>query len=164
MNELVKKEYLVLPETMAVFGQKGNGYASLVIEKGKEFYCSQTPNQIMYNSCLAGGSTFLGRRQAVERLMKSQTNKKLPLLINGEARIYMLQLAALKNKESIWVSYQHVLDWTEEEKCTFILFRNLSRRKVNVSSKSFTRLYDRASSVIVRQNYDRLFPLQQLTK
>ncbi|KGX94079.1 hypothetical protein N781_01565 [Pontibacillus halophilus JSM 076056 = DSM 19796] len=139
MKEEFVEEYIITNQTMAVFPNYHPVYMSKILEKEQTVYCHQTPNEIMDASCIRHGSSFSGRRSAMEKML--HTNTKLPIPVDPTNGIYLFPTCSHKNSACIWIAFFHVEQFKElkETKGTSITFSNGSKVKITMSDFSMKR-------------------------
>lgn len=108
------------------------GYGkSKVYELGREFIVNCTPLNIIKNSCLFYGCSFEGRREAVKDILV--IDMKVPILIEDSLNIIFFPTSSCINKNSIWISFQHLLKYSKlDEFSTVLYFSNSSRFFIDV--------------------------------
>ncbi|PAV31327.1 competence protein [Virgibacillus profundi] len=147
--------YIITQRTKAIMFDASAYYRSRILEVGEEKFSRHNPEQIIDNSCLVYGASLDGRKSPVKEILNSVS--KLPVPVNVDKGIYMIPTASTKNKDCVWVSYQHILTYEQRGDQTYIAFRDGTGIYVNISEKAFDIQYKRTSQVIVHMNRGTLF-------
>ena len=148
--------YIITEQTKAILAEGSGYYRTRILEGNTEKVSIHRPLQIINYSCIVYGSSYEGRRTPVKRILHSAS--KLPIPVNVEKGIYMVPTASVKNKECVWVSYQHIDTYKQlEDEKLYITFRDGTGIIVPTSKNAFDMQFKRTSQVIVQMNRGTLF-------
>jgi competence protein ComK len=106
VNQRILENYIVNVNTMAIIPAARIEYRSIVLEGDREIYVRKAPIQLIEDSCLAGGSTYDGRRQAVTHQL--QMSRKVPIPVIPARNIYAFPTQSPKRWDCRWIFYNHV--------------------------------------------------------
>ncbi|QSS99814.1 competence protein ComK [Pontibacillus sp. ALD_SL1] len=113
MGEEIREDYIINANTMGVFSNLHPTHLSKILEPNRVIYCTKTPKQIISESCLTGGSTFVGRQLAMEKIL--QTKSKLPIPVNPSEGTFMFPTMSPRNMYCGWISFYHVKQYEENK-------------------------------------------------
>lgn len=77
-----------------------------VVEKYIDFYIEGSLNNIINDSCIYYGSTFLGRMHSAKSLLGIST--KLPIIISEKKELIFFPTNSYKNTNCVWINYIEV--------------------------------------------------------
>lgn len=150
----ILNDYEVNTKTMALLAVDHWQYSTIVREVDEEFYVKQTPLQLIKEACLAGGSTYEGRRAAV--VAQTRNRHKVPIPIHVDQQIYAFPTHSPKQPNCHWLFYQHIASLKMNPNQTsqsIITFRNSNQLKLNVSHYIIEKQMHRTAYCINRFSY-----------
>ncbi|MEN1967718.1 competence protein ComK [Lentibacillus sp. N15] len=140
--------YDITPDTKAIMIKDSSYYRSLILETGRERISVYKPEYIIEHSCVTNGASLVGRRTAVEQILK--TRSKLPIPVAPRKDVYMFPTASVKNKDCVWLSYYHVHYFEQRDDKTFVAFYDGTGLYVNASEAAVDMQFKKASQVIAQ--------------
>ncbi|MCP8617472.1 competence protein ComK [Salirhabdus salicampi] len=153
-----RKHYMINRNTMALFPNYHVEYPTLVIEQDRQFYCQQPSLQLIDQSCIQGGSTYVGRKKAMVKMLR--TNQKLPIPINPDRSIYLFPSKSPNDYSCEWISFFHITDFQPlpaDDKKTIITFSNGLEKEVDIPIDKMKRQFVLAGCAVALLNRDRLW-------
>lgn len=122
-------EYEINVDTLILLPINNN--KTKVIEKNDSFIVNTSTLSIIKKSCLFFGCSYEGRKEAVKKLIG--IDMKVPILIEESRNIIFFPTSSCVNKNSIWISYQNLLNYSKfNEFSTVLFFQNNKKIKVDV--------------------------------
>ncbi|MEC5424511.1 competence protein ComK [Virgibacillus sp. C22-A2] len=155
MEQRASSVYIISPLTKAILTTESTYYRSLILEKNTKKKSIYTAEQIIDHNCLLDVSSIEGRRTVVKSILNASS--KLPIPVSVEQGLYMLPTASTKNKDRVWLAYEHIEAYEQDGENTYITFRDGSGIYVNISQRAIDMQYKRASQVIVALNRPVIF-------
>lgn len=139
MGEVLKKDYVINQKTMAILINQDPLYPTKILEDHYVIYCRQTPKEIMTQSCLLGGSTFRGRRLAMEKMLHTKT--KLPIPVKPNEGIFLFPTRSPRSVYCEWISFFHVKQFQELKgtKGSTVFFTDDTELQITTSGFSVRR-------------------------
>ena len=115
-----------------------------IVEKYIDFYIEGSLNNIINDSCIYYGSTFLGRMHSAKSLLGIST--KLPIIISEKKELIFFPTNSYKNTNCVWINYIE-LDkyYSINSKELIITFLNKKKLVIPVSNKIFNKQLFKAS-------------------
>ncbi|WP_078543595.1 competence protein ComK [Litchfieldia alkalitelluris] len=104
---VILNNYQINHDTMSLLPIAHIDYSTHVIERTREFFVKQTALQIIQSSCIIGGSTFNGRRQAM--FYMTGAKQKTPIPVFPNLNIIAFPTESPNNFECKWIFCNHVL-------------------------------------------------------
>ncbi|OZU88401.1 competence protein [Virgibacillus indicus] len=148
--------FIISQKTKAIMAEEESGYyRAKILEGDTEKFSIHKPLQIIDNSCLVYGASLEGRKTSVKQILNSAS--KLPIPVNVNEGIYMMPTASTKNKDCVWLSYQHIHTYEQRDDKTYITFHDGTGIYINTSENAFDQQFKRTSQVIVHMNGSTLF-------
>lgn len=157
MNKLLLQKYKISQKTFAIIPSNHLEYKSLILESGREILCNQTPQQIIEESCIFFGASYIGRRTATASILR--TNKKNPIPVSPFHHIYMLPTSSFKNKHCVWIAYYKIDSYVEQNSQTLVTFDDESTLPLDTSVASFHKQFSR-TSIVIAQLFKRVLPFK----
>lgn len=115
-----------------------------VVEKYIDFYIEGSLNNIINDSCIYYGSTFLGRMHSAKSLLGIST--KLPIIISEKKELIFFPTNSYKNTNCVWINYIEVDKYYSiNSKELIITFLNKKKLVIQVSNNIFTKQLFKAS-------------------
>ncbi len=115
-----------------------------IIEKYIDYYIEENINNIINNSCIYYGSTFLGRTYSTKSLLGIST--KLPIIISEKKDLIFFPTNSYKNKNCVWLNYSEIDKYysinSKEINITFLNQKNLI---IPITNNIFTKQLFKAS-------------------
>lgn len=134
MEYVVKKEYEINPETMALiakYDDHGRVVTEVVESKGS-FEIEKCPSQVVDDSCRYFASSLEGRISGTKQ-MTGYTHKP-PIVISEAMRIYFFPIISPKRKDCSWIAHKFIRSYKgESDQTTTIGFSNGTSINVPVS-------------------------------
>lgn len=125
-------EYIISEKTIALIPVNHMRYRTKIKAIDGVFYSSKTPMQIMEVSCIHGGASYDGRRQAV--IYFTRFTQRVPIPVKPQEHIYAFPTLSPSNYQCIWIIVHHVKDvYPLENDKTLIVFGNYAELIVPVS-------------------------------
>ena len=122
-------DYEINADTLLIIPVDNN--RTKVIEKSDTFFVKSSTLSIIKKSCIFFGCSYEGRREAVKHLIG--IDMKVPILIEESRNIIFFPTGSCINKNSIWISYQNLLNYYKfNEFSTVLYFRDKKKIKVDV--------------------------------
>ncbi|MBB6453992.1 competence protein ComK [Salirhabdus euzebyi] len=106
-------DYRINRNTMAIIPLYGSTFNCKILEPNKEIYCTKTIEQLMEEACIDGGATYIGRRQAMEKLLR--TKSKLPIPVNPSNGVFFFPNRSPKERNCCWLSFFHIKDFVKHK-------------------------------------------------
>jgi competence protein ComK len=139
---LAVKDYVINRNTMAIMTITHDEYRTKILEPNKIIYCRKTPSMLITEACLDGGSTYIGRKDAMKRMLR--TSSKLPIPINPTNGIFFFPNKSPKESECNWFSFFHIKNYiksNQDKSKTAITFIDHSTEDVDTSYSSISRQF-----------------------
>lgn len=115
-----------------------------IVEKYIDFYIEGSLNNIINDSCIYYGSTFLGRMHSAKSLLGIST--KLPIIISEKKELIFFPTNSYKNTNCVWINYIEVDKYYSiNSKELIITFLNKKKLVISVSNNIFTKQLFKAS-------------------
>ena len=115
-----------------------------IVEKYIDFYIEGSLNNIINDSCIYYGSTFLGRMHSAKSLLGIST--KLPIIISEKKELIFFPTNSYKNTNCVWINYIEVDKYYSiNSKELIITFLNKKKLVIPVSNNIFTKQLFKAS-------------------
>ena len=102
------KHYIVNQNTMAVLPNKDIVYNSIIYETNEAILCETPPLDIINQSCIERGSTFDGRRKAIQHMTKRRA--LLPTPIEPAKGMIVIPTKKVNDPYAEWLMYYHIKD------------------------------------------------------
>ena len=149
MNQVLQT-YNINEQTQAIMPANHTDYHSIVLETSGEYCVKQRPQEIISHGCLARGSSYDGRREAVIYLTESK--KKVPIPIDPYEPIYAFPTHSPQLYNCIWLFYQHIqtISPSSNKKETCIAFSNGRSIHIPVSYYSIQNQLNRTAYCLFR--------------
>lgn len=152
MISTILPSYTLHKNTFALLPAKAIDYDTIVLEKNNFLYIQQTPLQIIKNSCYKYGTTYEGRRKAVN--YHTNFYQKIPLPISIKKRLYLFPTHSPKHLNNCWLSYmnissaQYIKDASFKQPQTILQFKDGQTLKLNVSEHIMQTQMERTFQVM----------------
>ncbi|GGM31801.1 hypothetical protein GCM10011351_17500 [Paraliobacillus quinghaiensis] len=116
--------YHITRDTLAIVPIRHFDYTTRIIEKNQTLVTRQAPLAIIKGNCLAGASSYQGRRKAASHLIGAI--HKVPILIYERTNIYGLPTQSPTNYACSWLFAQHILKIVQhpDTNHSTVIFRN----------------------------------------
>jgi len=102
-----------------------------VIEFDKEFIVKSSSKDIINNSCKFFGSSLTDRINSTKRLVN--ISSKSPIIIEESRGIIFFPLKSTREKNNIWISYNNLHTYEQNDKDTVLIFKNKKEYKISFS-------------------------------
>lgn len=102
-----------------------------VITENDEFIIKESCRKIVDNSCKFFGSSLLDRIKATNRLVNMAS--KTPILIEETRNMIFFPLKSTREKNNIWISFNHLDKYIKEDNNTVFKFKNGKQITINFS-------------------------------
>ena len=97
-------KYEINEETLAILPYDEE--CSRIVEKDDEYIVSETPYEIMENSCRYFGSSFEGRIAGSKNILGSVY--KIPVIVEESQKLIFFPTEALNSPKVSWISYRNI--------------------------------------------------------
>lgn len=126
------EKYFINENTLAVLPYSKN--QSKVIENYITYIVNQLPFDIINDSCMNYGSSFLGRSEATEFMIG--VKYKCPIIISEVKEIIMFPTTSAKNSNCVWINYGMVEKYYNND-CneTILVLKSGAKLSLNVSNR-----------------------------
>ena len=135
---VVMQNYRLNKDTMAIFSNPCLSSSTAILEwPNKVLYCTRTPLYLIEEACISGGSTYNGRREAVERMLR--TKSKLPIPVNPTEGLFFFPNMSPYEPHCHWFSFFHIQNFftaKDDKTKTEIIFTDSRRKIINTSYKT----------------------------
>ncbi len=141
------------PNTMALLPARTPDYDTITLETTGELYIRKTPLQLIKQACLEGGSTYEGRKAAVDYLTGAK--HKVPIPINPIDHIYTFPTHSPKEFDCCWLFHEHIRSIKPYQRAnqpnrTMILFKNHEQLKLACSYYTIEKQMHHTAYCILR--------------
>ena len=102
-----------------------------VITTEDEFVVEYSVNKIIDESCKYFGSTLYDRTKATSRIIN--ITSKCPIVIEDSRNIIFFPLKSIREKENIWISFNHLSKYEKNDKKTILYFSNNKQVEIDIS-------------------------------
>lgn len=128
-GEIMKYEYEINNSTLAVISI--DSCSCRVLEEEAEYIVNKSSYEIIDNSCKYFGSSYQGRYEGTKNLIGM--NYKLPIIIEESRNIIFFPTTSPRLDDCYWISLNKISNYTIEDDKVYILFKNGTKIKVNIS-------------------------------
>ncbi|MFD1739515.1 competence protein ComK [Bacillus salitolerans] len=143
----VNNHYEISPTTLAILPAYHITYQSRIYDLKGEIYCEKPPIKLIEKACLEGGSSFDGRKKALQ--YKKSFYQCPPIPINPLEDIYAFPTCSPTSHDCIWLFYEHISGFHSRLDSTVITFYNGQSLEVPVSLAVIRNQMARTESCIV---------------
>lgn len=137
----MKKNYEINSATVAIVPVDQT--KSKIIELEDSFLVSQSSTEIIDESCKFFGSSYMGRHEGTKNLIG--VNYKSPIIVEETMELIFFPTISPRMKECIWISLNHIVDYTKKDCTTFIHFKNGNYLELEISYGSLENQILRAT-------------------
>ncbi len=137
----MKKNYEINSATVAIVPIDQT--TSKVIELEDSFLVNQSATEIIDESCKFFGSSYMGRHEGTKNLIG--VNYKSPIIVEETMELIFFPTTSPRIKECIWISLNHIVDYTKKESATFVQFKNGNYLELEISYGSLENQILRAT-------------------
>lgn len=137
----MKKNYEINSSTVAIVPVDQT--TSRIIELEDSFLVSQSSTEIIDESCKFFGSSYMGRHEGTKNLIG--VNYKSPIIVEETMELIFFPTTSPRMKECIWISLNHIEDYTKKDCATFIHFKNGHSLELEISYGSLENQILRAT-------------------
>ena len=128
---------------------------SKVYEYGREFIVNRSSLNIIKDSCLAYGSSYIGRKESCNYLLG--IDMKTPIVIDEGSSIIFFPTSSCIRDSSIWVSYQNLIKYFKYDNnvTTLYFYRHFNINvdcKYNGIDRQFIRCI-KLENLIMKKNF-----------
>ena len=153
MKNQILSTYEITPNTMALLPARNPDYDTIALETTGELYIRKTPLQLIKQACLEGGSTYEGRKSAVDYLTGAK--HKVPIPINPRENIYAFPTQSPKEFDCCWLFHEHIrsikpYQRSNQPNRTIIQFSNNEQLKLVASYYTIEKQMHRTAYCILR--------------
>ena len=135
-------KYEVSKGTLAIVPNKKND--SLVYEDNERYLISQSPFEIMEESCKYFGSTYEGRKDGAKEILGAEY--KVPIVVEDSNNLILFPTTSPLSSDCVWISLKRVKKIEKLEAFTTkIIFDNNREIVVGCSYRSVENQLSRAS-------------------
>jgi len=130
--------YVINSNTISLYpmnGSQGEYWTIALDEDCKMFLIKEKPLTVIDRSCTIFGSSYSGRRDGAAKLMNY--NYMVPIAINGYTDTVVFPLSSPKNRECIWLSHKHIIDFQAFDDKTTVYFSNHLIQTFDIKSSGF---------------------------
>ncbi|WP_102026468.1 competence protein ComK [Salirhabdus sp. Marseille-P4669] len=146
---VILKDYKINRNTMALLHVPSAEYQTRILEKDKEIYCTKTSMQLIKEACISGGSTYIGRKKAMEKILRVKS--KLPIPINPTEGLFFFPNMSPKEHNCTWISFFNINDYKKfgnDITKTEVVLSDNRKIIVNTSFMSMNRQFGLCGLVI----------------
>ena len=93
-----------------------------IVTTEKEFIIKESCKKIIDDSCKYFGSSLNDRIKATNRLVKMSS--KTPIVVEESRNIIFFPLKSTREKNNIWISFNHLENYTRDGNNTIFKFKN----------------------------------------
>lgn len=145
LNEIRVNTYTIGYQTKAIFPTPDPFYPTKVLEKDRWVFVSQRVMRIIYQSCLHGGASYDGRKDAVLKAKEHMTRVPIPVLVKQQ--VCVIPMMEPSDLECVWICSHHYKKvqaikekWGQREEVTRViltdgLFIDLAQSKPYVEKQ-----------------------------
>lgn len=139
----IDDSYHITRDTLAIIPARQIDYTTRIIEKNHTLVTRQAPLAIIKANCLAGASSYQGRRKAASHLVGFI--HKVPILIYERTNIYAFPTQSPTNYACSWLFAQHILKIVQhpDTKQSTIIFDNGTTLNLEESTYQLRRQFNR---------------------
>ncbi len=106
-------------------------FSTKIIEFDKEFIINYSSKDIINNSCKYFGCSLIDRINMTKRLVN--ISSKSPIIIEESRGIIFFPLKSTREKNNIWISYNNLFTYEQNNKDTLLIFKNETKYLLNYS-------------------------------
>ena len=145
---MIKKDYHINKDTIALIPAKEIEYETLVIERDVTIKAKQDPLTLIKEACDDDWSTYEGRRQAVTK--KMGYSRKVPIPINMKEGHFAFPTHSPIDFNCHWFFFNHIVHIQEEltTKHALVTLKNEQQFTLPISYYIFKKQYERTLSCI----------------
>ncbi len=128
------KRYTINRNTMAILPNRDIVYSSIIYESNQMILCETPPFNIINESCIEKGSTFDGRRKAIQHMTKKRG--LLPTPIEPAKGMIVIPTKKVNDPYAEWLMYYHIKECRPSKKgkdYSEIIFTNGQKIEVELS-------------------------------
>ena len=123
------KKYEINGSTLAVVGV--DKVSSKVIEEENSYIIDDNSYQVMEDSCTYFGSNMKGRVEGTKRMLN--INYKVPIIVEESNDLIFFPLSEIESDKCTWISLSWYDKVVNDDKNTYIYFKNGQKIKINIS-------------------------------
>ena len=135
------ENYEICEETLAILPYESG--KSRVIEKSGEFIINKCPMEIINDSCLYFGSSYIGRHSATKYLLG--ISYKSPIIIEESRNIIFFPTNSPRLYDCSWISLKNIVNYKKDNKQCIIYFKNDVKIQLKISYGSLDNQILRAT-------------------
>ncbi|WP_433745136.1 competence protein ComK [Falsibacillus pallidus] len=138
----VNNEYLATNETMALSPIQHPTYQTEIHDTDGIIYSTQTPMDILRESCILRGSSYDGRIQSVRALYNF--SYKTPLLLCQMDKLCAFPIMSPASRENVWIFPNHIKYFHQTKNKVSVTFLNDLKMEVDCTHTVFTKQFGKA--------------------
>lgn len=143
----MRNNYRITPDTMAIFPLYDVMYQSSILEYDQTITSEEKPIDIIKENCLHYGSSYHGRKVAVQHHLEFR--QKIPVPIQPTKNIYTFPTQAATSFNCIWLFFHAIKHIENREQLSTITFINGQTVNIETSYYTIQKQYNRAGMVKV---------------
>jgi len=128
-GEIMKYDYEINNNTLAIISIDDK--TCKVLEDEYEYIINKSSYDVIDDSCKYFGSSYKGRYEGTKSLIGM--NYKLPIIIEESRNIIFFPTTSPKLNECFWISLNKIDDYVVDNENVYILFKNGTKIRVNIS-------------------------------
>ena len=135
-------KYEISRGTLAVVPNENKG--SVIYEDNERYIVSESPFQIMEESCKYFGSTYEGRKNGAKEMLGAEY--KVPIIIEDSNNLIVFPTTSPQSEDCVWISLNRINKIIKiDSNNTKIIFDNNKELIVDSSSRTIENQISRAS-------------------
>ena len=135
-------KYEISKGTLAILPNEKN--SSVVYEDDERYIITQTPYEIMEESCKYFGSTYEGRKDGAKEMLGAEY--KVPIVIEDSSNLIVFPTTSPLSEDCVWISLKRVEKIEKiDSNNTRIIFDNKTEIIVDSSYRTIENQLSRAS-------------------
>ena len=135
-------KYEISKGTLAIVPNEKNG--SVIYEDNERYIVSESPFEIMEESCKYFGSTYEGRKNGAKEMLGAEY--KVPIIIEDSSNLIVFPTTSPQSEDCVWISLNRVNKIIRiDSNNTKIIFDNNKELIVDSSYRTIENQISRAS-------------------
>ncbi|RDI36481.1 competence protein ComK [Falsibacillus pallidus] len=147
-------QYLATNQTMGLFPIHHPTFQTKIYDRDNIFYSTQSPMEIIEETCLTRGASYEGRVQSVRTMLNYPY--KTPLLLCQMEMLCAFPTMSPTSNENVWIFPNHIKYFSKSLRHVSVTFLNDETVTVKCSIAAFTKQYGKT---ITCQSYFLTHPL-----
>lgn len=148
---MVRSNYVINLETLAILPAKQMDYDSNVLTKSGMLHSNQLPLDIIRISCLENWTTYEASRTAAKHHM--HFTNKVPILVNKQHQLYFFPTHSPTHIDNCWIAANHI-EYIQEARNqkSYIQFKCGQKLILDVSTYTLQKQKNRAYACMFKFN------------